>query len=234
MNYQTYSKFFKAIAAGIVILAVSACSEDGDTATAPSADPEVVKAQEAEALAEATKLAEAADGEGTWGDIVYGDPNAPVEVIEYASLTCPHCASFAVNIFPKIKEEYIDTGKVKFIYRNFVMNRFDMAASVVARCKTPEVTKKLMGVFFARQAAWVGAEDRVGALANLARRAGGMSRTEFDRCVANQEMQKHLVKMGQDGAIRYNVNATPTIIVAGDSVEIATWENIKAAIDAEL
>ncbi len=217
-----------------MMLAVSACSDSGDSSE-PSLDPEIVKAQEATALAEAQELATAAGGAGTWGDIVYGDPDAPVEITEYASLTCPHCARFAADIFPKIKENYIDTGKVKFIYRNFVMNKYDMAASAVARCKSPEVTKKLMSVFFARQSAWVGAEDRVGALANLARRAGGISRTEFDRCVANQEMQKHLVKMGQDGAVRYKVNATPTILVDGDKVEQTNdWEAVKAAIDAAL
>lgn len=233
MNYQSYSNFFKALIAGLALLAVSACSEDEGN-TAPAVDPEVVQAQEAEALAEAKRLADAAGGQGTWGDIVYGDPDAPIEVIEYASLTCPHCATFAATIFPKIKEEYIDTGKIKFVYRNFVMNKFDMAASAAARCKSPEVTKKLMGVFFERQRTWAGGEGWDDALASLARRAGGISRTEFDRCVGNTEMRKHLVKMGQDGAIRYNVNATPTIIVNGDTVDIATWENIKAAIDAEI
>ena len=233
MNYQTYSKLSKSIAAGVLMLAVGACSESSDDG-GPALDPEVVKAQEAEALAETAKLADAAGGAGTWGDIVYGDPDAPVEVIEYASLTCPHCANFAANVFPKIKENYIDTGKVKFIYRNFVMNKFDMTASVVARCKSPEVTKRLMSVFFARQRTWAGGEGWDDALASLARRAGGMSRTEFDRCAANQDMQKHLVKMGQDGAIRYKVNATPTIIVNGDSVDLATWESIQQAIDGEL
>ena len=234
MNYQTCINFSKVIAAGLLMLAVSACSDDGGS-TEPSLDPEVVKAQEAEALAEAQGLATAAGGQGVWGDIIYGDPDAPVEIIEYASLTCPHCANFAADIFPKIKENYIDTGKVKFIYRNYVMNKYDMAASAVARCKTPEVTKKLMGVFFARQATWLGTEDRVGALANLARRAGGISRTEFDRCVANQEMQKHLVKMTSDGAVRYNVNATPTLLVDGDKVQQTNdWEAVKAAIDAQL
>ena len=234
MNYQTYTKFLKIAAACLSMLVASACSEGGDS-DGPAVDPEVVKAQEAEALAEASKLAEAAGGKGVWGDIVYGDPNAPVEIIEYASLTCPHCANFAANIFPKIKENYIDTGKVKFIYRNYVMNKYDMAASAVARCKSPEVSKKLMSVFFARQAAWLGTEDREGALANLARRAGGISRTEFDRCVANQEMQKHLVKMTSDGAVRYNVNATPTLLVDGSKVlQTNDWEVVKAAIDAQL
>ena len=172
---------------------------------------------------------------GVWGDIVYGDPDAPIELIEYASLTCPHCARFAADIFPKIQAEYIDTGKVKFIYRNYVMNPYDMAASVAARCKTPDVAKRLMKVYFDRQSAWLGAEDKVGALAGLARRAGGISRTQFDRCTANRDMQQHLAKMTQDGAARYRVNATPTLLVDGSKVEATNdWEAVKAAIEAEL
>ncbi len=233
MNYQKYIQFSKKIAAGLLLLGMAACSGDTNE-TASTADPEELAAQEAAAASEAADLASAAGGEGTWGDIVYGDPNAPVEIIEYASLTCPHCASFAAEVFPRIKENYIDTGKVKFIYRNFVMNQYDMVASIAARCKSPEVTKRLMKVFFDRQAEWVGSEDRVGALANLARRAGGLSRTQFDRCIANREMQQHLAKMTQDGAVRYNVNATPTIIVDGSTVDITSWENIEKAIEDEL
>jgi len=233
MNYQTYIKFSKSIAAGLLMLAIGACSESSDN-SGSGLDPEVVKAQEAEALAEAVKLTEAAGGEGTWGDIVYGDPNAPVEIIEYASFTCPACANFEATIFPKIKENYIDTGKVKFVYRNFVRDKYDLAASSASRCKGPEVAKRLIKVFFERQRDWLGVQDRAAGLASLARRAGGMSRVEFDRCVANKEMQTHLVKMGRDGTIRYNVNATPTIVVDGSPIDVASWENIKAAIDAEL
>lgn len=233
MNYQTYINIAKKAAIGSLLLAVGACSGDsGDGGE--TADPEVIAAEEAAAAVEAQELATAAGGEGTWGDIIYGNPDASVEIIEYASLTCPHCASFSANIFPKIKENYIDTGKVKFVYRNYVMNPYDMMASVAARCKTPEVTKRLMKVFFERQSAWLGAEDRVEALASLARRAGGMSRTQFDRCTANRDMQQHLAKMTQDGAVRYKVNATPTLLVNGDKVDRTNdWEAVKAAIEAE-
>lgn len=233
MNYQKYSEYLKGFALSLALLGLAACSDSGgDTETA---DPAVVAEGEAAAAAEAQELAAAAGGEGVWGDIVYGDPDAPVEIIEYASLTCPHCARFAADIFPKIQSEYIDTGKVKFIYRNYVMNPYDMAASVAARCKTPDVAKRLMKVYFDRQAAWVGAEDRVDALAGLARRAGGISRTQFDRCIANRDMQQHLAKMTQDGAARYNVNATPTLLVDGSKVEATNdWNAVKAAIEAEL
>ncbi len=233
MNYQTYVKFSKSIAAGILVLAVTACSESSDNAE-PSVDREVIKAQEAAELAETKKFAKAAGGEGTWGDIVYGDPNAPVVVIEYASFTCPACANFAINIFPKIKENYIDAGKIKFVYRNLVRDQYDMAASLVARCRTPDVAKHLTKIFFERQRDWTGAEDKVAGLAMLARRAVGMSRIQVDRCIANTDMQQHLVKMTQGAAVRYNASATPTIIVDGSKVGVASLENIKAVIDAKL
>ena len=234
MSYQTYFNVSKKIMVASLLFGLAACSsESGDNAE--TADPEVIAAEEAAAAAEAQELSAAAGGEGTWGDIVYGDPNAPVEIIEYASLTCPHCARFAADIFPKIKSEYIDTGKVKFVYRNYVMNPYDMTASAAARCKSSDVTKRLMKVFFDRQSDWVSAEDRVAALAGLARRAGGISRTQFDRCIANREMQQHLAKMTQDGAVRYKVNATPTVLVDGSKVEATnSWDAVKAAIDAEL
>ena len=233
MNYQPYIKFSKAIAAGILMLAITACSESSDN-DGPLVDPEVIKTQEAAALAEAEKFAEAAGGQGTWGDIVYGDPNAALAVIEYASFTCPACANFAINIFPKIKENYIDTGKIKFVYRNLVRDQYDMAASSIARCRTPDVAKRLTSVFFERQRDWVSAQDKIAGLANLARRAAGMSRIQVDRCSANTDMQQHLVKMTQGAATRYNASATPTIIVDGSKLDVASWENIKAAIDARL
>lgn len=232
MNYNNYFKFGKILSAGALMLVLAACGGDDNTKTDEAAQAEAAPVSEAVANVASTDVMP--EGEGTYGDIIYGNPDAPVEIIEYASLTCPHCAAFGAQIFPKIKENYIDTGKVKFIYRNYVMNRYDMAASVVARCKTPEVTKRLMKVFFERQSEWSRAEDPVGALAGLARRAGGISRTEFDRCIANAEMQKHLVKMGQDGAAKYKITGTPTIILNGETVDNYAWENLQALIDAEL
>ena len=233
MNYQAYVKFSKSFAAGILVLAVAACGDNGDT-PGQSTDLEVIKTQEAADRAEAMELARAAGGQGTWGDIVYGDPNAPVEVIEYASFTCPACANFAINIFPKIKENYIDFGKVKFVYRNLVRDQYDMAASSIARCGTSDVAKRLGEVFFERQRDWLGVDDKVAGLASLARRAGGMSRIQVDRCIANAGMQQHLVKMTQVAATRYKASATPTVIVDGSKLDVASWENIKAAIDAKL
>jgi protein-disulfide isomerase len=232
MNYNNCLKLGKTLSVGGLLLLLAACGGDDNTKTDETAMADAAPASEATTNVSSSDAVP--QGDGTYGDIVYGDPSAAIEIIEYASLTCPHCATFGAQVFPKIKEKYIDSGKVKFIYRNFIMNRYDMAASVVARCKSPEVTKRLMKVFFERQSDWSRAEDPLATLANLARRAGGISRTEFDRCLANSEMQTHLVKMGQDGEKEFSITGTPTIILNGDKVDNYSWENLQVLIDAEL
>lgn len=229
---MTYNKFLimlRSLMALTLFAFVSACSDAGDDDDIEEAPAELVAAVEEAAIQQIDE-----SGSGHWGDIVYGSADAPVEIIEYASLTCPHCASFAADIFPKVKEKYIDTGKVRFVYRNFVMNQYDLAASTVARCKTADVTKKLMKVYFERQGAWLRTEDIQGSLASLTRRAAGISRVEFDRCIANQNMQKHLIKMTRDGQKEFNVTATPTIILEGDKLENYSWDNLQKAIDDAL
>lgn len=232
MTYNKFSNLIRSLLAAMMIAFVAACSDSGDTSapterTGPGSSDEPIDVH-----AGLDEIDES--GEGSWGDIVYGDDNAPIEIIEYASLTCPHCADFAAQIFPRIKEKYIDTGKVKFVYRNFIMNQYDLAASTVARCKTDDVTKKLMKVYFERQSSWLRTDDVQGALASLTRRAAGMSRVEFDRCVANQNMQKHLIKMARDGQREFNITGTPTIIVDGDKVDNYGWDNLQTVIDDAL
>ncbi|MFC3053128.1 thioredoxin domain-containing protein [Kordiimonas pumila] len=215
---------------GGLLLAVAACDE---SETAKTDTAETVNTPVAESEASATASAEQAEGI-TWGDITYGAADAPVTLIEYASLTCPHCAHFATEIFPKIEENYIATGKVKLIYRNFLLNRVDMAASTVARCGDEETAKKLMKVFFSRQAEWMREKDPVDGLAALARRTVNMSRTTFDRCLSNTEMHKHLVKMTTDGKDEFEITGTPTIIVDGTVQEKYEWDDLAAAIEDAL
>ena len=220
MNYQKYQGAFKFIGAAAAMLMLSACGESGETESSNIVD--------ADDLLAANFYVEGKSG--TWGDIVYGDADAPVAVIEYASLTCPHCATFANTIFPELKKEFIDTGKVKFIYRNYIFNGADMAASTVARCRDMETTQRLMKVFFSRQREWSGAQDRNGALASLVRRSANMSRSEFDRCASDREQMANLTKMTKS-ARDFNVISTPTIFVDGVSVDDYRWENLKVVLD---
>ena len=220
MSYQKYQKPFKIVGAAVALLMLAACGEGGDTESSNIVD--------ADDLLAANFYVEGKSG--TWGDIVYGAEDAPVTVIEYASLTCPHCATFANTIFPDLEKEFIDTGKIKFIYRNYIFNGADMTASTVARCRDMETTKRLMKVFFGRQREWASAEDRNGALASLVRRNANMSRSEFDRCASDREQMANLTKMTKS-ARDFKVIATPTIFVDGVSVDDYTWENLKAVLE---
>lgn len=215
--YKDYAFKFRATTAFAAALMLAACGDSGDKSSEETA---------ADAAAEVTTeeaVDVAAQGEGTWGDLVYGDPNAPVTIVEYASLTCPHCATFAKNYFPKLKERYLDTGKAKLVYRNYIMNRVDIAASAAARCGNDETTKKLMKVYFARQNDWARSGDPLGELASLARRAG-ISRTQFDRCVSNEDMLKHLMSMTMEAQNKYNITSTPSFMVDGELLEFRTFD----------
>lgn len=190
----------------------SSAATPSDTATSVAAEVETFEGKE-----------------GTWGDVSWGSADAPVTVIEYASMTCPHCANFALSVFPKIKEKYIDTGKVRFIFRNYVTNQYDLAASTGARCGTEPVSKELMKLYFARQQDWAKSKNPVDELAAIARKVG-VSRAKFDQCLANRDMHQHLVQMSQDGQEEFDITATPTIIVNGEKVSRPRWEDIDEAI----
>jgi len=221
MIYKKYQKSIRMIGAVAGLFILAACGDSGGTESSLVID--------ADDLLAASFTVEGKSS-GTWGDIVYGADDAPVTVIEYASLTCPHCATFANTIFPDLKKEFIDTGKIKFIYRNYIFNGSDMMASTVARCRDMETTKRLMKVFFSRQSEWSRDQDLNGALASLVRRHANMSRAEFDRCASDREQMANLTKMTQS-ARDFRVASTPTVFVDGVSVDDYRWENLKAVLE---
>jgi len=219
MNYNGRAFVRFGMTASLALM-LAACGDNGGTGTSGGEKFDMP----------ATELtAEQAAAEGTWGDIVYGNPDAPVTVVEYASLTCPHCATFAKEYFPEFKTKYIDTGKVKLLYRNFIMNRVDLMASAAARCGDMEVTQKLMSVYFSRQYDWARSENPVDELASLARRVG-ISRTGFDQCVNNKEMHKHLMALTKTAVDDYKVNSTPSFFVNGERIEFSTFDDLEEAM----
>lgn len=151
-------------------------------------------------------------------DRVLGKADAPITMIEYASLTCPHCADFSQNIFPEIKKQYIDTGKLKFIYRDFPLDQLALQAAVLARCAPPDRYYGFVDVLFEKQASWAGAKDPVAALEKLAK-LGGMSDEQFKGCMANQPLQDAVLAQRIAAVKEFNVEGTPTIIVNGKKIE---------------
>jgi protein-disulfide isomerase len=145
-------------------------------------------------------------------DQIIGNPDAPVTLIEYSSLTCPHCADFHVHTYPKIKKDYIDTGKVKMIIRDFPLNGPAYAAAMMARCGKPEMRNKFIEVLFANQESWMSAADPKAALARIGK-LGGLSQADFDRCISDKALFQAMQKLQLEAKEKYDVNATPTFIV---------------------
>lgn len=169
---------------------------------------------------------------GPLGEREMGNPNAPVTVIEYASLTCPHCRNFHANVFPKMKRQYIDTGKVRYIVREFPIGRTAASAAVVNRCAPADKYFVLLDAFLSRQAEWVSQEVRPDAIYGVAKSIG-MSREAFDKCLSNQAIIDGLTEVKQRGR-QFGVVGTPTFFVNGRKAQGAiTFEEIKALIEPQ-
>ncbi len=151
------------------------------------------------------------------GDMVMGAADAPVTVIEYASLTCPHCARFHSETLPKLKSAYIDTGVVKYVFRDFPLDRLALSASMLVQCAGPERYFNFLDVFFRQQSAWAkrNEQEAMAALRRLAR-LGGMSDAQIDACLANKQVQDGILATSVTGQNQFQVRSTPTLIINGE------------------
>lgn len=148
------------------------------------------------------------------GELVLGKPDAPVTMIEYASMTCPHCARFHGDTFKALKKKYIDTGKVRFIYREFPFDRLALAGSIVARCAGEKRAFGLLDMLFAQQATWAGSQDPIGALASIARLAG-LDRAKIDACLADKAIADVVLQNRLTGQQEFKVDSTPSFVIDG-------------------
>jgi protein-disulfide isomerase len=154
---------------------------------------------------------------GPLGDRVMGDAKAPVTIVEYASLTCGHCAAFHVETLPEIKTKYVDTGKVRIILREFPFDPLATAASMLARCAPEQRYWPMIDVFFKTQDVWARSERPLDALLVLARQAGFTQET-FEACLKNQSVYDGINAAKQRGADLLKVNSTPTFFINGQRV----------------
>jgi len=151
-------------------------------------------------------------------DRILGNPDAPITIVEYASLTCPHCAHFANEVLPEIKKEWIDTGKAKFILRDFPLDEPALRAAMIARCAPPDRYYAFADTFFATQERWVRAPDYRESLARLAK-LGGMGKEEFDACLKNAELENRIVEGRLIASRELEVTATPTFFINGTKLD---------------
>ncbi|MFQ6018968.1 MAG: DsbA family protein [Kiloniellaceae bacterium] len=150
-------------------------------------------------------------------DRIFGEPDAPVTIIEYSSLTCPHCASFHENTLPKVNEDWIAKGKARIVYRHFPFDALGLRAASVANCIEGDRHFAFLDALFRGQKIWTRADDPIAALAQVAALAG-LDRARFDSCIADQEEMDRIVARAQHGRTIYDVQSTPTFIINGRKV----------------
>lgn len=157
------------------------------------------------------------DKKGLLAEMAIGNPNAPVTIIAYESLTCPHCAEFEAVTFPKLKKAYIDTGKVRFILRDFPFDQVSLRAHMMARCTGKKQYFGTVAVLFRTQQRWSRAKSEKQLMDDLARigRLAGLSRADFDACMKNKKLIRFIVQRIEKASKTYGVKGTPTFIING-------------------
>ena len=147
-------------------------------------------------------------------DMAMGDAKAPITVIEYASMTCPHCAQFHNTYLPEIKKKYIDTGKVRLIFREFPLDRAAYQASILARCSGADRFFPYINILFTQQSNWSRAKDQKAELAKLGQ-MGGVSISDFDACLADKKLGDGILQTRKYGQEKHEINSTPSFVIDG-------------------
>ena len=153
---------------------------------------------------------------GPLGDVVMGDAKAPVTIIEYASMTCSHCATFHNTTYPEMKKKYIDTGKVKYILREFPLDPLAAAGFMLARCSGNEKYYPIVEMLFQKQNDWV-TQNPIPPLLALAKQMGFTQET-FEACLKDQKVLEAIENVRTHGAEKLAVNSTPTFFINGKKV----------------
>ena len=164
------------------------------------------------ALADDPSPADLAEA-GPDGDIVLGSDKAPVTIIEYASMTCPHCAHFSEDTFPELQKRYIDTGKVRFIFREFPLDALAAAGFMLARCGGKDKFMPIIETLFAKQREWM-VEKPIEPLREIAKQFG-FTHQSFDECLANQKVLDGIQNVRDRASEKLGVNSTPTFFING-------------------
>ena len=151
-------------------------------------------------------------------DRILGSPDAPVTIIEYASLTCPHCASFHVDTLPDIKKNWIEPGKARLVYRNFPLDGLALRAAALASCTEGDRYFSFVDMLFRGQKQWSRAADPIAALAQLARLAG-IDKQTFDACISDREELDRILQQQIEGKEAFGIQSTPSFIINGEKVE---------------
>ena len=244
-------KLMHILAASAAILASGACNAE--------------KGADSAAVSSAPIKPIAAPNNGDWsemvaatpeGGFVMGNPNAPVKLVEFGSMTCPHCAKFDEVAVKPLIEKYVKSGQVSFEFRNFVRDPYDITAALIARCGGPSSFFGLTRGLFAEQKDWVGKiqaapadqqqalmalppQQQFGAIAKLAgfpqwAAMRGVPSAKGGACLADDAAVTKLVQMQTDAISQYNIPGTPAFLINGSLVEGSDWEALEPKLRAAI
>ena len=152
----------------------------------------------------------------TEDDFFIGNENAKVTIIEYASLSCSHCADFHINALPKIIEEYVDTGKAKIVFRNFPFNYPALLGSMLLECVSKDIRYDYLSALYKLQSKWVSRENaKTSQELYKIMQSGGMSKEKFDECSSNKELEGNIIQRIMDAQEEFGIKSTPSFIING-------------------
>ena len=164
-------------------------------------------------------------------EIFLGNKDSKIVVIEYASMTCIHCANFHKEVYPKIKENYIDTNKIKFIYRDFPLDKQALFGSVLAKCAPKEKYFDFVKLILNTQKKWVSNDDTfMDKLKNIGKLAG-LNENKINTCFKNEQIVDKIIKSRSVGEQKYNISSTPSLIINEKKYSAMSYENFEKIIE---
>ena len=169
-------------------------------------------------------------------DMVQGAEDAPITVIEYASFTCPHCARFHSDVYKLLRKNYIDTGKVKFIFREVYFDKYGMWASMIARCSGPDRFFGMTDLILNSQSTWARAGDDLAIVEALRKigRLSGMQDAALDSCLQDGDKLRALVGWYKENAQRDGIQSTPSFLIDGQPYKNMDYEEFAKILDEKL
>ncbi len=195
--------------------------------------PGAAFAQEATAETDAPEATESETVAPEIVEMAQGAEDAPVTVMEYASFTCPHCQDWHETSYEKLKADYIDSGKVRFVYREVYFDRPGLWASMIARCGGEEKFFGISDMLYDQQSEWAAGGDPAAIAANL-RRIGlsaGLDEAQLDACMSDAETAQALVSWFEENAKEDEINSTPTFVINGEKHSNMSYEDMSGLID---
>lgn len=173
---------------------------------------------------------------GAVNDMTQGNPEAALTVIEYASFTCPHCASFHEKVYPSLKADYIDTGKINFVYREVYFDLPGLWGSMVARCGAEQRFFGITNLLYERQKEWLASGDRAQIEKDLRKigKLAGLGEDQLNACLTDEARAKELVGWYQGNAEEHGIRSTPSFVIDGTTYSNMAYSEFRSILDEKL